>query len=171
MITCPFCGADQVANTIFCNECGHYLLQGEDKGTSALKTGEINYSGYFQVVERPPELPQKPVQQVVLHFKITPQVVIEVRLDKEVLIGRMDPITTVFPTIDLSTAGAAAKGVSRRHARVIKRDDEIVLEDLGSVNGTCLNGQKLAPFLPVPLNDGDVLQLGQLSIEARVQYQ
>ena len=96
MITCPFCGADQVANTIFCNECGHYLLQGEDKGTSALKTGEINYSGYFQVVERPPELPQKPVQQVVLHFKITPQVVIEVRLDKEVLIGRMDPITTVF---------------------------------------------------------------------------
>jgi hypothetical protein len=171
MITCPFCGADQVANTIFCNDCGHYLLQGEDKGTNALKTGEINYSGYFQKVDRPLELPQKPAQQVVLYFKITPQVVIEVRLEKEVLIGRMDPTTTVFPTIDLSTAGAAAKSVSRRHARIIKREEEIVLEDLGSVNGTCLNDQRLAPFLPVPLNDGDVLQLGQLSIEARIQYQ
>jgi len=171
MITCPFCGAGQVTNTIFCNDCGHYLLEGEDKGTNVLKTGEIGYSGYFKKANQPLASSPKPAQSIVLQLKITPKLVMEVRLDKEVLIGRLDPSTTVFPTIDLSIAGAAANSVSRRHARIIKRDDRIVLEDLGSVNGTFINGERLAPFLSVHLNNGDVLQLGQLSIEVRIQGQ
>ena len=34
--------------------------------------------------------------------------------------------------------------VSRRHARIAyERDDEIIIEDLGSTNGTFVNGEKI----------------------------
>ncbi|MEE8305763.1 MAG: FHA domain-containing protein [Gammaproteobacteria bacterium] len=38
---------------------------------------------------------------------------------------------------------------------------------MGSANGTFLNGQRLTPYLPHPLQQGDEVQLGklQLSVE------
>ncbi len=49
--------------------------------------------------------------------------------------------------------------VSRRHARFIMQADGIVLEDLGSTNGTFVNGQRLAT--PQVLRPGDVLTFGE----------
>lgn len=48
--------------------------------------------------------------------------------------------------------------ISRQHARIKRVDDTFVLEDLGSKNGTCVNGE--AATEPVVLEDGDVIQLG-----------
>jgi two-component system, cell cycle response regulator len=48
-------------------------------------------------------------------------------------------------------------GVSRRHARLLREDDGYVLEDLGSANGTFVQGEKVARHR---LHDGDVFQLG-----------
>jgi pSer/pThr/pTyr-binding forkhead associated (FHA) protein len=39
------------------------------------------------------------------------------------------------------------------------------VEDLGSTNGTLLNGERLSPYIPEILKDGDQLQLGKLLIE------
>lgn len=50
--------------------------------------------------------------------------------------------------------------VSRRHARVFKRDDHLYLEDLGSGNGTFLNGKRLSEA--VPLKNEDRIKLGPL---------
>jgi hypothetical protein len=47
---------------------------------------------------------------------------------------------------------------SSRHARLIPQGDAIVLEDLGSTNGTYLNGEPLAG--PQPLHDGDRIRIG-----------
>lgn len=47
--------------------------------------------------------------------------------------------------------------VSRRHARIHQEQDHYVLEDLGSKNGTFLNGQELAG--PHVLQDGDEIQV------------
>ena len=169
MITCPFCNTAQVANTVFCNECGQYLLKGEDRDTETLQTGEISWSGYAQNNGKKPAPLSTPIEATALQFIIADQQrVIEVTLEQEITIGRIDPATTVFPTIDLSSLGAAAKSISRRHARIIKRDSEIVLEDLASVNGTFINGKKLTPFLPVRLNNGDVLQLGKVSLAVAI---
>ena len=41
----------------------------------------------------------------------------------------------------------------------------VVVEDLGSVNGTFVNGNRLAPHRPEALHTGDQLQLGELLIE------
>ena len=47
---------------------------------------------------------------------------------------------------------------SSRHARLIPQGDAIVLEDLGSTNGTYLNGEPLTG--PQPLHDGDRIRIG-----------
>jgi pSer/pThr/pTyr-binding forkhead associated (FHA) protein len=50
------------------------------------------------------------------------------------------------------------ESVSRRHARITRRGDEFVLEDLGSFNGTHVEG---VPVLSCVLFDGDTVQFGQ----------
>jgi FHA domain len=49
-------------------------------------------------------------------------------------------------------------GVSRRHARVISENGALILEDLGSSNGTYVNGRRISG--PVEVADGDEVQLG-----------
>ena len=84
-----------------------------------------------------------------------------------IVIGRSDPLSGVYPDLDLQPFGAEQAGVSRRHARLTPRDDACWLEDLNSVNLTYLNDQRLAPDRPVRLKDGDLLRLGQLLITFR----
>jgi hypothetical protein len=49
--------------------------------------------------------------------------------------------------------------VSRRHARFFMRDDNVFVEDLGSTNGTFLNGERISS--PKQLRVGDVITLGE----------
>ena len=92
-------------------------------------------------------------------------------LNKAIHMGRLDPASDVFPEVDLTNDDGLEKGVSRRHARVLKREGAIVVEDLGSINGTFVNGKRLAPYLPETLSHGDNLQLGRLVIEISLTTQ
>jgi pSer/pThr/pTyr-binding forkhead associated (FHA) protein len=56
--------------------------------------------------------------------------------------------------------------VSRRHLRLVRRGGQVLAEDLGSRNGTLINGSPLAGALR--LVDGDVLQIGSRSITLRL---
>ncbi|MCK6585799.1 MAG: FHA domain-containing protein, partial [Anaerolineales bacterium] len=60
-----------------------------------------------------------------------------------------------------STNGVAINDaeISRKHARLMFQGGKYVLEDLGSTNGTFVNGQRLAG--PVVLKPGDVVSLGE----------
>lgn len=49
--------------------------------------------------------------------------------------------------------------VSRNHARIFWAGDHYRIEDLGSKNGTHVNGQDVAPNTSSPLQDGDELQI------------
>jgi pSer/pThr/pTyr-binding forkhead associated (FHA) protein len=48
---------------------------------------------------------------------------------------------------------------------VLRRDEGIFIEDLGSINGSFINGQKLLPYQIEPLADGDIIRLGRLDVE------
>lgn len=50
-------------------------------------------------------------------------------------------------------------GVSRLHVEVALTADGWIARDLGSRNGTLLNGEPMTPYAPYPLKDGDVLQI------------
>jgi pSer/pThr/pTyr-binding forkhead associated (FHA) protein len=85
----------------------------------------------------------------------------------EFVLGRLDATRGVFPDIDMTPDGGLDGGVSRRHARIHRQRMQFFIEDLGSANGTFLNGQRLTPYLPHPLHDKDEVQLGR--IKAQVQ--
>lgn len=57
------------------------------------------------------------------------------------------------------------KSVSRRHARIVVRGAVAVLEDLGSKNGTWLNGLRIES--PTEVNDGDEIRLGSVPLVFR----
>lgn len=56
-------------------------------------------------------------------------------------------------------------GVSRRHARIVVKDREAVLEDLDSKNGTYVREERLSA--PAVLADGDIFRLGRLLLVYR----
>jgi DNA-binding winged helix-turn-helix (wHTH) protein len=67
------------------------------------------------------------------------------------------------PSLELCVDSSS---VSRRHARLRIGGGEVVLEDLGSKNGTFLNGQRLTRA--VPLSDRDQLRVGSVTLKFRV---
>jgi hypothetical protein len=70
-------------------------------------------------------------------------------LDAELILGR-EPATADLVIPD--------PGVSRRHARVLEQNGDVIVEDLGSSNGTYVNGHRISG--PVILGPADELQLG-----------
>ncbi len=51
--------------------------------------------------------------------------------------------------------------VSRRHAQLTRQNGELIVQDLGSTNGTFVNGQRISA--PTPLRVGDTVQFGMAS--------
>ncbi|NJL95687.1 MAG: FHA domain-containing protein [Anaerolineae bacterium] len=64
--------------------------------------------------------------------------------------------------LDLSAHNAVQLGVSRRHARLIRSTATVMIEDMSTLNGTYLNGVRLAAGQPAVLSDGDELRLGKM---------
>ncbi len=52
--------------------------------------------------------------------------------------------------------------VSRTHAMLLVEDDDVLLLDLESSNGTAVNGRPALPDEPVRLADGDVVTIGKI---------
>lgn len=161
MIKCPSCGKRHPENTLFCDECGAYLLAEGRKRTDPLAAEEVDWMetemGTTGLLDNPDAEPLT----VRLSIPDSGRQV-EFPLTKEVSLGRLDPATATFPDIDLTTDGALEKGVSRRHAKITRKGAELFLEDLGSVNGTLLNGKRLTPYLPHVLSDKDEIRVGRL---------
>jgi pSer/pThr/pTyr-binding forkhead associated (FHA) protein len=53
--------------------------------------------------------------------------------------------------------------ISRYHAMLLVESQSIVLIDLESTNGTLVNGTLVLPDTPVPIKDGMIITLGQVS--------
>jgi hypothetical protein len=87
---------------------------------------------------------------------------IHVEITGRCVIGRVHPRSEERPDLDLNKYGAFFHGVSREHVAITKDGNLLQIEDLGSTNGTYLNGMKLFPHQPRMLRDGDELCLGHL---------
>src|SRR5262245_64225154 len=88
--------------------------------------------------------------------------------DNEITSGRADPHRAIRPDIDLSKFDPASR-ISRRHARITSRGGQFYIEDLGSANGTTVNGRtRLKPQEPYPLVNGDVLKIGETTLKFAV---
>lgn len=83
---------------------------------------------------------------------------------EEAILGRADDEDGFRPDLDLEPFGGRDAGVSRRHARISRRRGALFLADLGSVNGTRVNGHALEPDQAFRLRDGDCVELGHLTL-------
>jgi DNA-binding winged helix-turn-helix (wHTH) protein len=72
----------------------------------------------------------------------------------------------VLGRVEEATAWVESASVSRRHARILISEGKARLEDLGSKNGTFLNGRKITSA--VALADGDEMRLGLVPMTFRV---
>lgn len=122
--------------------------------------------------ERPTEEPAKPVApqqaEAIAYFisKASGNVLPVFKHDS--LIGRYDSVTGQTPDVDL-THEDSARNISRRHARlVVKEGNPFVAEEIGTMNGTYLNGQKLPTGVLTPIKDGDELTLCRLTLTFRL---
>lgn len=81
-------------------------------------------------------------------------------VDGKIVLGRFDAVVNVTPDVDLSYDDRENFTVSRRHARIIGRDGQHEIEDMGSTNGTRINGMRLGIGHKARLRPGDRVGLG-----------
>ncbi|RMD58828.1 FHA domain-containing protein, partial [Candidatus Parcubacteria bacterium] len=168
MIRCPFCHTVHVDNTLFCTECGYYMLKETKIKTAPIPSDTLKITcpaEKFPAGETVPDAGPK-----VIHLKIigVRRRVLELSLDRVNVLGRVDAAANIFPTVDVSEDGPGMHSVSRRHASIFREGGQVFIKDLGSTNGTFLNGKRLPPYLSTPLHNGDSLQLGMLRIEVKI---
>lgn len=161
MLLCPSCGYPYRPGELFCSHCNHRFSQAASthrinikdavRGNQPQPTGEAIVPGpkpiVFQIDDEQVTLPQD---------------------FSEIVIGRRSPvISDQQPDIDLSPYGADRTGVSRRHAALKRKNNLTYVVDLGSSNGTWLNGKRLIGPAERLLRGGDELQLGTLKLIVR----
>lgn len=83
----------------------------------------------------------------------------------EFTLGRSAEGQPIVPDVDLSSHNAYANGVSRLHAAIKLIKNQVIIVDLGSSNGTYLNGTRLSPYIEMPIAHGDIIYLGKLKIQ------
>ncbi|MCS7191962.1 MAG: FHA domain-containing protein [Armatimonadetes bacterium] len=153
-IKCQTCGHENPPDARFCEICGVSL------------TAPAGPTPTF--AEPPPVAPPIVVPAVLIISETGTELPLDFSKG-EVLIGRADPVSRVFPDVDLTPHGGYDAGVSRKHCRIIKQGDQFFVEDLQSTNGTKLNGQFIPPNQMQPLKSGDVLEFGVLKVTFKVK--
>jgi len=177
MQKCPVCGFENRGGIVFCENCGTSMIGVQQRlhGTTR----------YLDSEKLPPELEEthdievedvksditlgttelSASRLIRLEFRHEKKTV-EIKVDKPIRLGRRDPATNASPEVDLTTQAGYRMGVSRLHAELRPKDDKkLELWDLGSSNGTQLNGERLVSNQPYVLRHGDKLQLGQLVLQ------
>ena len=166
MVRCPSCQKSHPENTLFCDECGAYLMSEGGKPTDPLTMETASW------VDRDATKASAAAGEAGRALTLSFLMVglnrrIEFPLSKELNIGRLDAASATFPDLDLTSYGGFEQGIYLRHAKITRRGEEILIEDLGSVNGTFLNGKRLTPYLQHPLTSGDEIRLGKLVVRVR----
>ena len=91
--------------------------------------------------------------------------------EEEVILGRATEGQSMVPDINLEPYQAFEAGVSRIHAAIRIAGDQVLITDLGSGNGTRINGNKIEPQIPHPIANGDLVNLGKLKIQIIIKNQ
>jgi len=151
-VFCGFCGQKIVATDMFCAFCGA-------KQPLAQQGIHSHSEGYT-----PAKLT---AQLLIIGTNELEQPAFRLEKDDN-LVGRRDPMSNIFPEVDLSKFDPQTK-ISRRHARIWREGSEFMVEDLGSSNGTYIlpvvsDTMRLQPHQPQLLTSGDKIRLGDTTL-------
>ncbi len=90
--------------------------------------------------------------------------------ENEFFIGRSTANSAMAPEIDLDPVGGGDYGVSRMHAAITRRNNQLLIADLRSMNYTYVNGTRVLPNEIRVLRDGDEIWFGRLQSRIRFQH-
>jgi len=138
---CPACGSEIEAGDVFCSACGYTL----------------------QAAPAPAPAPDGPRLVIADSGAEIP-----LPAGGEIFVGREDPVSGIYPQVDLTPHGGEEGGVSRQHARFIVEGGSYFVEDLDSTNFTFVNKQKLAPKTRQGVGDGDEIRFGRVTAVFRI---
>jgi hypothetical protein len=167
MIICPNCQHQELPGALFCSECGAQLAFTEKLSTQTIQKVEEETSKPVVIPagERTTGTLKPGTDSLIsLHLVDTGKTLPLVGRT-EFTLGRVTDGQPILPDVDLTPYEAYSQGVSRLHAAVKVVNQRIVIMDLGSSNGTRVNGQKIVPNVDYPVNNGDMLALGRLRIQ------
>lgn len=160
MIVCPNCQYNNLDGTVFCVECGMQL-----SGLQPIVTQNISADSIPTLERRKTaQFPKDLDNWASLHLLDSGQI-LPLGDRTEFTLGRVSEAQPIMPDIDLTPYQAYANGVSRLHAVLKREGKRVFVMDLGSSNGTYLNGKRLTPNTDQTLNHGDMLALGKLKIQ------
>jgi len=163
MIKCSNCGYENVSGTLFCVECGAQLDGIETLTTHTIAQDQIAED--LKDKDAAMEPPSSPVNSWISLHLMDSGKILPLASRTEFTMGRLSEGQPIMPDIDLTPYQAYASGVSRLHAVVKREANRTVVMDLGSSNGTYLNGRRINPHTEEELKHGDVVALGKLKIQ------
>ncbi len=148
VVTCPQCGHQNPLGANFCSSCGRDLEVGDDHGTTASVLVPIDTPDEQLEIE----LDELPPGVGMLVVTRGPNSGSRFALDEPVVTAGRHPDSVIF--LDDIT-------VSRRHAEIRQVPGGYQVADVGSLNGTYLNRERVEE---APLADGDELQIGTFKL-------
>jgi len=156
---CSHCGSPRQADEAFCEVCGLDFATGNlPAAPPPPAAAAAPVEGWVVVVEVDEDFFRSNESEG--DTSLSPpagQVAQELPLrNDEALIGRTSASANLHPDIDLSSDA----GVSRRHAVLRLRNDAWTIADLGSTNGTRLDGELLPANEERVLTEASVVHVG-----------
>jgi hypothetical protein len=151
---CPSCGSLNPAGESFCSNCGAML-----GATAAASTAP---TAMESPVAAAPVMSSAPAAVSARLIVEADNQEFDLSGKDNVMIGREDAVSNIFPDVDLTPHGGEEGGVSRMHARIFVENGQYMLEDENSTNFTFLNRQKLTAKTPMALHDNDEIKLGRV---------
>src|SRR5512138_3433266 len=163
MIVCPNCQHKNVAGAMFCAECGAQLDGVETLITQAITDEQIANELHKKAQRQEPI--STPVNSWISLHLMDSGKILPLASRNEFTLGRLSEGQPIMPDIDLTPYQAYASGVSRLHAVVKRESERVMVMDLGSSNGTYVNGRRINPHVEESLSHGDIVALGKLKIQ------
>lgn len=169
MILCPNCHHQEITGALFCSECGAKLVSSDPDTTQSINRSASDILvNMVSPVAEPPSVTTSSDTVISLHLVGSGQV-LHLAGRSDFTLGRVAEGQPILPDVDLSPYDAYSQGVSRLHAALKVVNQRVVITDLGSANGTRVNGQKIMPHIDYPVNHGDMIALGKLKIQVLIR--
>lgn len=155
---CGKCGHDNREGVLLCENCGSDIY---DILVGTAKTKKLGQSSPQDL-----RLAEPPSSRPLMLYIADGSAPLSVERHNNLVLGRATPSQSFMDSVDIDFTfyNARELGVSRRHAKLNARDEPPTIVDLGSYNGTYINGERLEEDIAQVLESGDEIQLGRLKM-------
>ena len=176
MIVCPNCHHKELPGALFCSECGARLISLDYLTTQSIKktnTDNLDETIVEDIKDKfnfdEDEFSKHEISSDLALYLIEAKQTLQLAGRSEFTLGRVAEGQPILPDVDLSPFDAYAQGVSRLHAALKINKNRVAIMDLGSSNGTRVNGQKIVPHVDYPISHNDQIALGKLRIQILIK--